>query len=329
MPEDVPATLTASILGRPEARLRCGTMSSEACPICGSPPDDSRRIEGRDRVHGVPGTFYIAACSTCGAGWTLPSAAQDDLAAFYPDSYQAYVLQRGILGAIQQRGQELILDRALTRAPLDALTKNGHGAVLDVGCGRGDLGAALLRRGLRVSGIDPSSSACELARARGIDAHVGTLESVSLEDASFDAVVMTHSLEHVVDPCGDLGRVRRLLRPGGTLVISLPNFGSRQRRWFGTNWFPLELPRHRTHFTRESLGRALSGAGFEISSLGAGSDNGFALLASLQYRFAGRLVLDRPPQAWLGYAFSPASRLVDVIARDGALLNAVARRPAA
>jgi SAM-dependent methyltransferase len=304
-------------------------MSAEACPICGSPPVQSQRIEGRDRIHGVPGTFYVSVCSTCGGGWTLPVAAQDELAAFYPDSYQAYVLQRGILGTIQRRGQELILDRALMRAPLDALTKNGHGAVLDVGCGRGDLGAALLRRGLRVSGIDPSPSACELARERGIDARLGTLETVSLDDASFDAAVMTHSLEHVVDPRGDLGRVRRLLRPGGTLVISLPNFGSWQRRRFGTSWFPLELPRHRTHFTRESLGRALTEEGFEISSLGAGSDNGFALLASLQYLLAGRLVLDRPPQAWLGYAFSPASRLVDLVSRDGALLNAVARRPPA
>ena len=304
-------------------------VKAGTCPICGSLPADPCRIEGRDRIHGVPGSFCVAVCSSCGGGWTMPPASQEELAAFYPGSYQAYVLQQGILGAIQRRGQQLILARALRRAPLGALAKGTDGAVLDVGCGRGDLGEALRRRGWRVSGIDPSPSACALAEARGIAAHVGTLESVSLEEESFDAAVMTHSLEHVVDPRGDLGRVWRLLRPGGTLVISLPNFGSWQRRWFDTDWFPLELPRHRTHFTRGSLEHALTGEGFEIVTIGPGSDNGFALLASLQYRLAGRLVLDRPPRAWLGYAFSPLSRLTDLVTRDGALLNAVARRPTA
>lgn len=259
----------------------------------------------------------------------MPPASQEELAAFYPGSYQAYVLQRGILGALQRRGQQLILARALRRAPLGVLGEGRARTVLDIGCGRGDLGAALGRRGWQVSGIDPSPSACALAEARGIAVHVGTLASVSLEEESFDAAVMTHSLEHVVDPRGDLGRVRRLLRPGGTLVISLPNFGSWQRRQFGANWFPLELPRHRTHFTRDSLEHALTGEGFDVVTLGPGSDNGFALLASLQYRLAGRLLLARPPWAWLGYAFSPVSRLIDLIMEDGALLNAVARRPAA
>lgn len=299
------------------------------CPICGSVPADPCQIKSGDRIHGVPGSFCVAVCSSCGGGWTTPPVSQEALAAFYPDSYQAYVLQRGILGVVQRQGQQLILARALRRAPLAALVEGRAGTLLDVGCGRGDLGEALQRRGWRVSGIDPSPSACALAEARGIAAHVGTLESVSLEEESFDAAVMTHSLEHVVDPRGDLGRVWRLLRPGGTLVISLPNFGSWQRRRFGANWFPLELPRHRTHFTRDSLERALAGEGFQIVTLEPGSDNGFALLASLQYRTAGRLVLDRPPQAWLGYAFSPVSRLIDLITQDGALLNAVVRRPKA
>jgi 2-polyprenyl-3-methyl-5-hydroxy-6-metoxy-1,4-benzoquinol methylase len=304
-------------------------VSAGVCPICGSLPADACQIEGRDRIHGVPGSFCVAVCSSCGGGWTTPPVSQQELAAFYPGSYQAYVLQQGMLGKVQRRGQQFVLARALRRVPLEALAHRTAGTVLDVGCGRGDLGEALLRRGWRVSGIDPSPSACALAEARGIAAHVGTLESVPLEEQSFDAAVMTHSLEHVVDPRGDLGRVWRLLRPGGTLVISLPNFGSWQRRRFGADWFPLELPRHRTHFTRDSLERALTGEGFEIVSLGPGSDNGFALLASLQYRLAGELVLDRPPQAWLGYAFSPVSRLIDLSTRDGALLNAVVRRPAA
>ena len=112
------------------------------------------------------------------------------------------------------------------------------------------------------------------------------------------------------------------------MVISVPNFGSWQRRRYGTDWFPLELPRHRTHFTATSLATALKGAGLEPVSVRSGSDNGFALLASLQYRHAGRLVVTRGPVAWAMYAFSPVNRMLDRARGHGALLHAVARRPA-
>jgi len=266
-------------------------------------------------------------CADCGGGWTLPHASADELASFYPDSYQAYVLQGGLLGTVQRLGQRLLFARSLSTAPLRELTSRPPGSVLDVGCGRGDLGEALARRGWKVAGIEPSPSAVAAARSRGVDARVGTLESVDLDAESFDAVVMTHVLEHVPDPRADVARVHRLLRPGGVFVISVPNFGSWQRDRFEGSWFPLELPRHRTHFTRRSLELALTAAGFEVDSIRPAGDNGFALLASAQYATAGRLVLTRPPAVWLGYAVWPFNGLVDRVRGEGALLHAVARRP--
>jgi SAM-dependent methyltransferase len=304
-----------------------GAFVGETCPVCGSPPADRCFVRSPDRSGTVRGTFSVAVCSSCGGGWTLPAASAADLASFYPDTYQAYVLQRGLLGAVQRLGQRLLFARSLSTAPLRELTRMPVGSVLDVGCGRGDLGEALVRRGWRVAGVDPSPSACAAAKARGVDARVGTLESVHFEPGSFDAVVMTHALEHVLDPRADLRRIRGLLRTGGVVVISVPNFGSWQRARFDGTWFPLELPRHRTHFTRASLARALTNEGFELLAVGPASDNGFALLATIQYAVAGRLVLERPPAAWLGYAVWPFSRLIDRVGGEGALLHAVAQRP--
>lgn len=266
----------------------------------------------------------------CGAGWTLPEVLDTELDSFYPDSYHAYQPSAGVLGKLQVRVRQAILDRALKRSPLDSLARETPGSVLDVGCGRGDLGVALIRRGWRVSGIEPSASACAVARAHGVDAHRGTLATSSFSE-SFDAVVMTHSLEHVASPRPDLARVVRLLRPNGVLALSVPNFASWQRRRFGAAWFPLDLPRHRTHFTPKSLELALNGAGFEILSLESASDAG-SLLATLQYAGFDRLLLVKPPAAWLGYAasavVSPANRLLDHVLGQGPLLHAVARRPA-
>jgi len=300
-----------------------------SCPLCGSPPDDTCAVSTPDRAQPTDETFCVAVCSSCGGGWTLPAASADELASFYPDTYGAYRVETGFLAVVQRAGLKVLLDHALRRPPLRALSRMGAGALLDVGCGRGDLAGALVRHGWRVVGVDPSSSACAIARGRGVDARVGTLQTVSLEGGSFDAVVMTHALEHVPDVRADLGRIRRLLRPGGVLVISVPNFASWQRERFGSDWFPLELPRHRTHFTPSSLEHVLTHQGFDVDSVSTGSDNGFALLASLQYRFAGRLLFTRGPAAWAGYAFSPFNRLIDRLSGMGALLHAVARKPPA
>jgi SAM-dependent methyltransferase len=163
-----------------------------------------------------------------------------------------------------------------------------------------------------------------------VDARVGTLASANLEDESFDAVVMRHSLEHVPDPVADLERVYRVLRPGGLLVISVPNFDSWERRRFGGAWFHLDLPRHRTHFVPDSLRLALSKSGFEVQSLETSGDAG-SLLATLQYRFAGRLVSRSVPALWaqygLGSLISPLRALLDRQRGGGPFLHAVAGRP--
>jgi SAM-dependent methyltransferase len=202
--------------------------------------------------------------------------------------------------------------------------------LLDVGCGRGDLGAALVRRGWRVVGVDPSAEACAFARQRGVDATAGTLQSLRYEDESFDAVAMRHSLEHVPDPRADLAHVYRVLRPGGLLVISVPNFACWERKRFGSAWFHLDLPRHRTHFVPTALELALSASGFEPLRLRTSGDLS-SLLSTLQYRFAGRLLWSGAPGFWaastLGMALSPLTTLLDHLQGGGPVLHALARRP--
>jgi 2-polyprenyl-3-methyl-5-hydroxy-6-metoxy-1,4-benzoquinol methylase len=293
------------------------------CPICGSPPPERTSISGPDRFQGTPGTFSVAICSECGTGWTLPEVPAEELDAYYPATY-------GFLSptATQRRVQRILMSRALEHPPLSALVRAQPGALLDVGCGRGDLGAAFINLGWRVSGVEPSAEACEIARTQGVDARNGTLDTVTFDDESFDGVAMRHSLEHVPEPLSDLERVFRLLRKGGLLVISTPNFDCWERRRFGSTWFHLDLPRHRTHFTPGSLRLALTKTGFEPMSVETSGDPG-SLLATLQYRVAGRLFSKSAPalyaQYGLGYALTPLRALLDRQAGGGPFLHAVAR----
>jgi 2-polyprenyl-3-methyl-5-hydroxy-6-metoxy-1,4-benzoquinol methylase len=81
------------------------------------------------------------------------------------------------------------------------------------------------------------------------------------------AVVLWHVLEHVPDPLATLERARQILRPGGLLVIAVPNFESLQARFSGRHWFHLDVPRHYHHFGLSILKRMLREAGFTISDV--------------------------------------------------------------
>ena len=135
--------------------------------------------------------------------------------------------------------------------------------VLEVGAGDGKLVRMMRDAGLDARGIDPSPAACAAARANGVEvANVGVGEA-ELEPASEDAVVLWHALEHLDDPASALERIRGWLRPGGTLVVAVPNLASLQARIGGDRWFHQDVPRHRTHLTAAGAAALLERTGFQ------------------------------------------------------------------
>jgi SAM-dependent methyltransferase len=287
------------------------------------------RLHGRDRLHGTPGTFGVVTCANCGAGSTVPPAAAGDLAGFYPDSYGPYDPGAGrALGALSRTIRFLQGRALLRRPPLLALAAEPPGRLVDVGCGRGDLAAVFMERGWRATGIEPSAAAASVASNRGVDTRVGTLETVRLEPGTYDAAVFQHSLEHTLDPVGDLRRMRAALRRGGVVAITVPNFSSWQRRRFGARWYHLDLPRHRTHFTPRGLGLALERAGYSVEQL-ATSTSTVGLPATIQYALAGRCVfpggLSLRVAAGLCVLLLPLSRVLDRAAGGGDQIHVLAR----
>ncbi len=301
------------------------------CPACDARLDPRSGFHGVDRLHGTPGDFEVRCCEVCGTGVTLPFATPAQLSAFYPREYGPYDDALGVVtGTISRVIRWRQSRRALAAAPLRSLRDLPIGRAVDVGCGRGDLAGRLVQRGWHVTGIEPSASACEAARARGVDARQGTLADVSLESGMYDAAIFRHSLEHTSDPSHDLATVVRALRPGALVLVTVPNFACWQRRRFGDCWYHLDLPRHRIHFTPRGLSAALERAGAEVGSLTT-STSTVGLPATVQYRLAGRCLfpsgLALRVASGLCVLVLPVAWILDRTRGGGDQLHAVAKRP--
>ena len=266
-------------------------MSS--CLVCEQELQEAGAIRSPDRQGVAPGSFEVRVCAACGGGTTLPAATSEELGAYYATEYGPHE-RSGASGPLARATMAARLRTRLFRR-LDAVAPNGAGArrLLDVGAGSGDLGGVLDAHGWEVVGVEPSVRACALARERGLDARQGTLETVEFPPASFDAAVFHHSLEHVADPRAALAAVHRLLRPGGAVAVAVPNFDSPQRRRLGADWWALDVPRHRFHFTPEALRRALDQAGFQLEWLRP-TASVLGPAANAQQRLGGRMATSGP-----------------------------------
>jgi SAM-dependent methyltransferase len=270
----------------------------------------------------------VLRCGSCGLGYTVPRPSPEELAAYYPDSYVPYQEPSPRTTVRQRLGARIDAARfsaGLRFGAFRVLTRSQSGRLLDVGCGRGDLASWFAQRGWSVAGVEPAEDAVRQAKARGIEMHHGTLDDAPWPPSSFDAVTFNHALEHVPDPQLTLRQAATIVRPGGLVVVSVPNFGAWQRRLFGSAWFPLDLPRHLQHFDRVSLPRMASAAGLEAcevrtTSLVAG------FLSSVQYAIRGRLFLSDVTMHRAMHLLYPLVLLADLVFREADCLHFVGRR---
>lgn len=134
--------------------------------------------------------------------------------------------------------------------------------VLDVGFGSGAFLDLAASAGWQAFGCDPDPTAVENARARGLDVRLGGVEAWADDEACFDAITMSHVIEHVHDPVATIRAVHRLLRPGGQFYIDTPNSDALGHQHYGPFWLGLDPPRHLAVFQWQAMTRMLATSGF-------------------------------------------------------------------
>ena len=236
------------------------------CPL-GCTSNDERVLVGRDRLHGLPGEFTVVRCRGCGLLRTNPRPTPETMGFYYPDDYGPHkttVVLRGKDShwrALKEQTRELL------GLNLNALPSLPAGRMLEIGCASGAFLHQMAQKGWQVQGIEFSETAAIRGRKLGYPVYTGQIETAPAPSELFDLVVGWMVIEHLHNPVKALRKVHAWTRPGAWLALSVPNIGSCQFALFGDAWFPLQLPNHLFHFTRDSLARVLKAGGWRLERI--------------------------------------------------------------
>jgi SAM-dependent methyltransferase len=191
-------------------------------------------------------TFNVLQCARCQLGVTVP--APEDLEPYYGERYYG--------------GRHWITRRYCTwrRMRVIEQTTGGTapGTLVDIGCGDGSFLLEARRAGWTVLGTEVN----DRIPSPGLEIW-GSIDGLRVR-APFGCITLWHSLEHLRHPTQALADLARMLVPGGTIVVAVPDSRGWQARLFGRHWLHLDVPRHLFHFGLPSLRAALDQSGLEV-----------------------------------------------------------------
>jgi len=219
------------------------------CPVCGR-SEFSLFLKTKDYFF-TQNDFSVDQCHNCGFVFTNPIPVLSELAKYYdsPD-YLSHTAD-----SFSFTGQVYKLFRNVNiKKKFKLISKRAEGkAILDIGCGTGELLNYFKQKGWNTTGVEPNQSARSFAST---NYNIGVFDENELdnfEENSFDVISLWHVLEHVPDLNGRMDQLNRLLKKDGLLIIALPNLDSPDAVKYGEHWAGLDVPRHLYHFTEKTF----------------------------------------------------------------------------
>ena len=230
-----------------------------ACNLCGA--DDPVVVFEAGRAQ----SNRIVRCHRCGLMYGSPRVAEIDLdrVARFDPGYLGGMLARDYDPRMDKESFQVI-DWDDAKAWL-AQRFPARGRLLEVGCGLGFLSRHFLRDGWRVDALDPDPLCARHAtEVLGVPVIGATLGAAPIDDAAYDAALLSHVIEHLPDPLASLRELHRIVRPGGVVILETPRFDTLAFRVLGRRERSIACEGHLYFFTLETLAALARRAGFEV-----------------------------------------------------------------
>ncbi len=250
-----------------EVRRQQQSELSRSCisSAANAPAPSCRACEARCvRIGAIePSTLY--SCPACGLRFVHPQPSIEELGQIYTAAYPGcFAIGDQTFGRALVSQKDWLANRILRTIPRDDRELR---TLLDVGCGTGELVTVASRQGWDASGLDIRLPLrAEFPTNNGGCFRQADWNSVELEPSSFDVVVLCETLEHLQDPLTALRRLRRVLKPGGWVVLTTPDAMSLPSRLLGRRWFHYHRD-HLWYFSKRSLDIILERAELSVRDI--------------------------------------------------------------
>ena len=229
--------------------------------MCGSNYFNREYEELHDSALMAEGVFAIEKCNQCGLIRLSPLPEISQVAENYAGNYAPYKKDNFFISFAKHvlQGRE--------RSMLKKYASSAE-SILEVGCAQGEFLASFGGDGKKLLGIEMDTRSADRARKDfGLSIFTGMFEEFnSVENETFNLIIMRYVLEHFISPRQALQKAYALLSSGGFLYVSIPNYDSIERRVFGRYWHGFDVPRHLYVFTEATVRRYASELDFEVVS---------------------------------------------------------------
>jgi SAM-dependent methyltransferase len=210
--------------------------------------------------------FELLRCSKCGFIFTQDPPDESGSGKFYESAdYISHTdSSRTLFEKTYQAVRKIMLRRK--RNLVIKTTRKKNGTILDIGSGTGHFLNIMKEAGWITTGIEINDDARKYAASHfGLNI-ISPVDLGSLPDNEFDSITLWHVAEHLHDLSGYFKNIRRLLRPGGSVIVALPNSDSYDSHHYGKYWAAWDVPRHLWHFNPETFSLFAKREGFNVTS---------------------------------------------------------------
>jgi len=226
-------------------------INTALCPACNS-GDIEKAFVGKD--YSVSGeSFDVYSCNHCTLRFTQDIPTIEKIGSYY--SSENYISHTNTTEGIVNRlyhWVRLVTMKMKSGIVVSASGKSS-GKLLDIGAGTGTFVANMAARGWMVTGLEPDENARKVA----YDANKVELLPIEvlkeMPNNEFDVITLWHVLEHVHELHSYLERIKALLKSDGVLFVAVPNYTSKDARYYKNYWAAYDLPRHLYHFSPQSI----------------------------------------------------------------------------